>query len=356
MRSFSTMMKPKIVKSKPVVAIAGSTGAVGQEFIKLLEERKFPFSDLKLLASGRSAGKKEKIMGKEYTVQELKADSFDGVDIAFFSAGGSRSRDFAPAAAKSGAVVIDNSSYYRMDPDVPLVVPEVNGKEALGYLKKGIIANPNCSTIIMNMAVWPIHQKVGVERVVVSTYQAASGAGAAAMDELEQQAKDWVAGRPLTKKVFGRQYIFNIFSHNSSMDVASGYNEEEIKMLKETRKIFNDPNIHVSATCVRVPVLRAHCESVNLTLKKPMTPEEARELLSKAPGVTIVDDRVKNLHPEPINASGKDNCLVGRIRVDTSVPGKNMGLALFVAGDQIRKGAALNGIQIAEMLINSKKA
>jgi len=334
-----------------VVAIAGSTGAVGQELLELIKERGFPFSELKLLASARSAGKTQEFMGKSYTIEELGEDSFKDVDIAFFSAGGGRSKEFAPAAAKSGAVVIDNSSAYRMDPDVPLVVPEVNPDAAFDR-PKGIIANPNCSTIIMNMAVWPIHQKVGVDRVVVSTYQAASGAGAAAMDELEQQARDWVADKtkPVTQDIFGRQYVFNLFSHNSDIDPVTGYNEEETKMIKETKKIFSDPNINVTATCIRVPVLRAHCESINLSLKAPLSADEARELLASSEGVSIQDDRAANKHPEPLDASGKDDTFVGRIREDASQP-NNMGLEMFVAGDQIRKGAALNAIQIAELLL-----
>eukprot|EP00512_Aurantiochytrium_limacinum_P006973 CAMPEP_0171525720 /NCGR_PEP_ID=MMETSP0959-20130129/9919_1 /TAXON_ID=87120 /ORGANISM="Aurantiochytrium limacinum, Strain ATCCMYA-1381" /LENGTH=365 /DNA_ID=CAMNT_0012066913 /DNA_START=308 /DNA_END=1405 /DNA_ORIENTATION=+ len=338
------------VSKKPVVAIAGSTGAVGQELLDLIKERNFPFADLKLLASARSAGKTQEFMGKTYTVEELKEDSFEGVDIAFFSAGGGRSKQFAPAAAKSGAVVIDNSSAYRMDPEVPLVVPEVNPEAAFNR-PKGIIANPNCSTIIMNMVVYPLYQKAGVERVVVSTYQAASGAGAAAMEELEQQARDWVDNKtPVTQDIFGRQYIFNLFSHNSAIDLATGYNEEETKMIKETKKIFSDPNIKVTATCIRVPVLRAHCESINLTLKNSLSEDEAREILSKAPGVTVQDDRKANKFPEPLSASFKDDCIVGRIRHDASQP-EGKGLELFVAGDQIRKGAALNAIQIAELLM-----
>jgi len=338
------------VVKKPVIAIAGSTGAVGQELLDLIKERNFPFANLKLLASKRSAGKTQHFMGKDYTVEELTVDSFKDVDIAFFSAGGGQSKKFAPAAAKDGAVVIDNSSAYRMDPDVPLVVPEVNPDAAFNR-PKGIIANPNCSTIIMNMVVFPLHQKVGVERVVVSTYQAASGAGAAAMGELEQQAKDWVAGKsPVTQDIFGRQYVFNLFSHNSNIDLDTGYNEEELKMVHETKKIFNDPNIRITATCIRVPVLRAHCESINVTLKKGMTHDEVRELLSSAPGVTVQDDRVNNKMPEPLDASFKDNCLVGRIRQDLS-QSDNKGIEMFVAGDQIRKGAALNAIQIAELLL-----
>ncbi|GBG29007.1 Aspartate-semialdehyde dehydrogenase [Hondaea fermentalgiana] len=339
------------VSKKPVVAIAGSTGAVGQELLDLIKERSFPFADIKLLASARSAGKTQDFMGKTYTVEELKEDSFEGVDIAFFSAGGGRSKQFAPAAAKAGAVVIDNSSAYRMDPEVPLVVPEVNPDAAFDR-PKGIIANPNCSTIIMNMVVWPLHQKAGVERVVVSTYQAASGAGAAAMEELEQQAKDWVAEKsPVTQDIFGRQYIFNLFSHNSDVDQETGYNEEETKMIKETKKIFSDPNIQVTATCIRVPVLRAHCESINVTLKNSMTEDEARELLANSPGVSVQDDRVANKFPEPLASSFKDDCFVGRIRHDVSQP-EGKGLDMFVAGDQIRKGAALNAIQIAELLMS----
>ncbi len=336
------------MKNPPVVAIAGVTGAVGQEFLRLIEQRKFPFSELRMLASARSAGKTFDYLGKTYTIEELTADSFDGVDIALFSAGGAISKEFGPIAAKAGAVVIDNSSAFRMDPDTPLVVPEVNAEAVRRH--KGIIANPNCSTIIMNVAVWPIHQAVGVERVVVSTYQAASGAGAAAMDELEQQARDWAAGDAITQDIFGRQYIWNLFSHNSDIDPLTGYNTEETKMIKETAKIFGDDDLRVSVTCVRVPVLRAHCESINLTLKKPLDENAARELLAAAPGIRIVDDRVGNRHPEPLAASHEDDVLVGRIRSDAGqAPG--MGLEIFVAGDQIRKGAALNAIQIAELLL-----
>ena len=244
--------------------------------------------------------------------------------------------------------MIDNSSAFRMDPDTPLVVPEVNPQDISKH--KGIIANPNCSTIIMNVPVWPIHQAVGVERVVASTYQAASGAGAAAMAELEQQARDWAEGKPLTQAIFGRQYIWNLFSHNSNIDPETGYNEEETKMIRETHKIFGDHSLRVSVTCVRVPVLRAHSESINLTLKKPLSEAEAREILASAPGVRLVDDREANQHPEPIMASDQDDVLVGRLRADAGQP-KGMGLEMFVAGDQIRKGAALNAIQIAELLL-----
>ncbi|MEX2213028.1 MAG: aspartate-semialdehyde dehydrogenase [Phycisphaeraceae bacterium] len=337
------------------VAIAGVTGAVGQEFLRVLQQRQFPFANLKLLASARSAGKQIEFKGKTYTIEELTADSFKGIDIALFSAGGSISKQFAPAAVEAGAVVVDNSSAFRMVDGIPLVVPEVNAS-AMEHIevgvkgKAGIIANPNCSTIIMNVPVWPLHKAATVKRCVVSTYQAASGAGAQAMAELEQQARQWAAGEEITSEIFKRQYIWNLFSHNSKIDVATGYNEEETKMLKETRKIFGDPNIRITATCVRVPVLRAHCESINLTFARPLMEEEAREILKSAPGVTITDDRVNNRHPEPLDASHKDDVYVGRLRQDVSQePG--YGLDLFVSGDQIRKGAALNAVQIAELLI-----
>lgn len=336
------------MRNPPRLAIAGVTGAVGQEFLAILQQRDFPFAELKLLASARSAGKQITFKGKTYTVEELTEDSFADVDLALFSAGGSISKKFAPIAAAAGCVVVDNSSAFRMDPKTPLVVPEVNPDDIDWH--QGIIANPNCSTIIMNVPVWPLHQAFGVKRVVVSTYQAASGAGAAAMAELEQQARDWANGDPLTQAVFGRQYIWNLFSHNSKIDPATGYNEEETKMVKETRKIFHDDAIRVTATCVRVPVLRAHCESINLTFNKPVTEQQARDIIAAAPGVRIVDDRELNRHPEPLDASGKDDVLVGRIRADLSQePG--YGLDIFIAGDQIRKGAALNAVQIAELLL-----
>ncbi len=336
------------MNNPPRIAIAGVTGAVGQEFLEIIEQRDFPFSSLKMLASARSAGKQQAFKGEAYPIEELTGDSFGDVDIALFSAGGSISRKFGPAAAEAGCVVVDNSSAFRMDQNTPLVVPEVNSGDISGH--QGIIANPNCSTIIMNVPVWPLHQAVGVKRIVVSTYQAASGAGAAAMAELEQQAKDWVAGDELTQDIFGRQYIWNLFSHNSNINPETGYNEEEEKMIKETRKIFHDDSIQVAATCVRVPVLRAHCESVNLTFEKPLSEDEAREILKAAPGVTVMDDRDSNRHPEPLDASHEDDVFVGRIRGDAS-QADGYGLEMFIAGDQIRKGAALNAIQIAEALV-----
>jgi aspartate-semialdehyde dehydrogenase len=300
-----------------------------------------------VLASSRSKGKKITFKGKEYTVEELTKDSFTGIDIALFSAGGSRSKEFAPAAAAAGAVVVDNSSAFRMDPGVPLVVPEIN-PEAI-KMHKGIIANPNCSTIIGIVPVWPLHQVNPVRRMVVSTYQAASGAGAAAMAELEAQSREILDGKKPTCNAFPYQIAFNCFSHNSAMG-PDGYNEEETKMVKETRKIFNCPQMAITATCVRIPVMRAHCESINLEFAEPMTPEEVRELLAKAPGVAVLDDREHNRFPMPIDATGKDDVLVGRIRQDESLPDQR-GISLWVAGDQLRKGAALNAIQIAERLL-----
>ncbi len=329
------------------IAIAGVTGAVGQEFLRIIEQRKFPFASLKMLASSRSAGKKIEFMGKIYTVEELTADSFEGIDIALFSAGGGRSKEFAPAAVKAGAVVIDNSSAFRMDPTVPLVVPEVNADAIAQH--KGIIANPNCSTIIANVPVWPLHKANSVKRMVVSTYQAASGAGQAAMDEMIQQAKEVLAGESVTCNTLRYQLAFNLYCHDSPIG-DNGYNEEEMKMVKETQKIFDCPSVAITCTCVRVPVMRTHCESINLEFTDPITPEQVADLLDTAPGVSILDDRENNRFPMPIDASGKDDCFVGRIRQDESIP-DNRGINLWVAGDQIRKGAALNAIQIAEKLL-----
>jgi aspartate-semialdehyde dehydrogenase len=330
------------------LAIAGVTGAVGQEFLKILEERKFPFDSLKMLASSRSAGKQIEFQGKTYTVEELTADSFAGIDIALFSAGGGRSKEFAPAAVAAGAVVVDNSSAFRMDPEVPLVVPEVN-PEAIAHRPKGIIANPNCSTIIANVPVWPLHRANPVKRMVVSTYQAASGAGMAAMLELEQQSREVLEGKPVTCQALAYQLAFNCYCHNSPTG-PNGYNEEEMKMVKETHKIFSCPEIAITCTCIRVGVLRAHCESINLEFTHPITPDEVRDLLRAAPGVDIIDDPVANRHPMPIDAADKDDVYVGHIRQDESIPDKR-GINLWIAGDQIRKGAALNAVQIAEALV-----
>lgn len=328
------------------VAIAGVTGAVGQEFLNIIAQRKFPFKSLKMLASSRSAGKKMTYLGKEYTIEELTADSFKGVDIALFSAGGSRSKEFAPAAVKAGAVVVDNSSAFRMDPEVPLVVPEINPEAIKKH--KGIIANPNCSTIIANVPLWPLHKANPIKRLVISTYQAASGAGQSAMLEMIQQAKEVLADKPVTCKTLRYQLAFNLYCHDSKIE-PNGYCEEEMKMVKETHKIFSCPDIAITCTCVRVPVMRTHCESINIEFKDAMTPDQVRDLLGTAPGVTIIDDPANNRFPMPLDATGNDNVYVGHIRQDESIPDKR-GINLWIAGDQIRKGAALNAIQIAELL------
>lgn len=329
------------------VAIVGATGAVGQEFLEVLAERNFPIKNLKLLASARSAGKTVRFAGKDYLVEELTKNSFADVKIAFFSAGGSISKEFAPAAVAAGAVVVDNTSAFRMKDGIPLVVPEVNPEQIHKHV--GIIANPNCSTIIMNVPVWPLHKANRVKRVIVSTYQAVSGAGAWGLYELDAQVKAYAGGQPIKKEKFPHQIVNNLFSHNSKVG-DNGYNEEEMKMVQETRKIFADPKIMVSATCVRVPVPRAHSESINIEFERPMTPAQVREILSKAPGVKIVDDPANNYFPMPLEASGQDLVLVGRIRQDISRE-DGRGIDLFVSGDQIRKGAATNAVQIAEKLI-----
>jgi aspartate-semialdehyde dehydrogenase len=329
------------------VAIVGATGAVGQEFLSVLAERNFPIRNIKFLASARSAGKPITFMGKTYTVEELTKDSFKDVRIAFFSAGGSISKEFAPAAVAAGAVIVDNTSAFRMKDGVPLVVPEVNADQI--HKHNGLIANPNCSTIIMNVAVWPLHKANRVKRVIVSTYQAVSGAGAWGLYELEAQLKAFAAGQPVVKEKFPHQILHNVFSHNTKI-AENGYNEEENKMVNETRKIFNDPKIMVTATCIRVPVPRAHSESINIEFERPITPQQVRDILSKAPGVTIVDDPANNHFPMPLEASGQDNVLVGRIRQDISRE-DGRGIDLFVSGDQIRKGAATNAVQIAERLL-----
>jgi aspartate-semialdehyde dehydrogenase len=329
------------------VAVVGATGAVGQEFVRILEQRKFPLDRITFLASQRSAGKKVTFDGREHPIQVLTEQSFKGVDIGLFSAGASISRQFAPIAAKAGAVVVDNSSAFRMEPDVPLVVPEVNPGDIAAH--KGIIANPNCSTIIMVVAVWPLHRVNPVERMVVSTYQAASGAGYQAMLELQEQTRAVLDGRPVTVAKLPQQIAFNLFPH-VDVFLPNGYTKEEMRMVNETRKMFHDDRIQVSATCVRVPVLRAHSEAINLRFARPMKPEQVRELISKAPGVKLVDDVANKRYPMPMEASDGDDVFVGRIRQDISQP-DGRGIELFISGDQIRKGAALNAIQIAERLI-----
>ena len=330
------------------VAIAGATGAVGVEFLRLLEERHFPLSELRLLASARSLGKTMRFQGRDIAVEELTENSFRDVDIAFFSAGGSISKKFAPVAVRAGAVVVDNSSAFRMDPSVPLVIPEINPEAVAGHA--GIIANPNCSTIIAIVPLWPIHKKNRIHRLIAATYQAASGAGAAAMQELVDSTRAHLEDRPYAHTVLPHPYAFNLFSHNSKIDPETGYNEEETKMAKETQKIFGDSMIRVSATCVRVPVLRAHSEALTIECERPITPAEVRQILANAPGVTLVDDTDRNYFPMPKDASGQGNVLVGRIRQDISDP-SGKSIAMFVAGDQLLKGAALNAVQIAEVMV-----
>ena len=325
------------------VAILGVTGAVGREFLSILEQRKFPIAEIKFLASKKSAGQKIRFQDRDVTVEEAAPHSFQGIDLVLSSAGGAVSKELVPHAVKAGAVVVDNTSAFRMDPDVPLVVPEVNPEDIVRH--KGIIANPNCSTIIMVVPLFPLHRRLRIRRIIAATYQAASGAGAKAMHELEKQSREILAGRAPTKEVFPHQIAFNLFSHNSPIK-EGGYCEEEIKMMRETQKIFHDDSIQVVATTVRVPVFRAHSEALFIECEKALALEEVRSILSNAPGVQVVDDREKNYFPMPIEAAGRDDVLVGRIRKD---PSKDNAFALFVSGDQLRKGAALNAVQIAEI-------
>ncbi len=327
------------------VAILGATGAVGTELLELLQSRNFPLADLKLLASPRSAGRTISFQGEELPVEAVSEKSFENVDLVLASAGGSTSKAWAAKAVESGAVVIDNSSAFRMNPQVPLVIPEVNPEAAATH--QGIIANPNCTTILMAMAVWPLHQLQPVQRIVAATYQSASGAGMRAMEELKSQTQAILQGETPPTECFPYPLAFNLFPHNTPLN-EQGYCEEEMKMVNETRKIFNAPQLRVSATCVRVPVLRAHSEAINLEFAQPMSVEKAREVLANAPGVRVVEDWQANYFPMPIDASGRDEVLVGRIRQDLSHP---CGLELWLCGDQIRKGAALNAVQIAELLV-----
>ena len=332
----------------PVVAVVGATGAVGVELIRCLEQRKFPLSRLELFASARSAGKTLPFRGANLIVRELTERSFEGANIALFSAGSGTSKKFAPIAVASGAVVVDNSSAFRMDESVPLVVPEINREAA--HRHNGIIANPNCAAIISIMPLWPIHRRNRVRRLILSTYQSASSAGAAAMAELEASTRAYLAGEPFEPKVLPHPYAFNVFSHNTRVDPATGYNEEETKVIQETRKIFADPSIRISATCIRVPVLRAHCVSMTFECERPIGPHEVRDLLSGAPGIALVDDIERNYFPMPVDASGRDEILVGRIRRDLSDE-SGRSVSMFVAGDQLLKGAALNAVQIAELTV-----
>lgn len=326
------------------VAIVGATGAVGVEMLKVLERRKFPVGKLTLLASARSAGKKLPFLGENVEVQELRDDSFGEVDVALFSAGGSISKHYAPLAVQSGAVVVDNSSAFRMEEHVPLVVPEVNGADIAA--SRGIIANPNCTTAITLMALWPLHQAFGVKRLFASSYQAVSGTGAQAIEELRQQVEALASGKPLEKKVYPHQIAFNVLPHVDSF-LESGYTREEMKMQNEGRRIMHHPGFKASVTCVRVPVYRAHSVAVNAEFERPVSVEKAREVLSLAPGLRLVDDPGRCAYPMPLNCAEQDDCEVGRIRLDCAL---DNGLAFWVAGDQLLKGAALNAVQIAERI------
>jgi len=328
------------------VAVAGATGAVGNQMVLCLEERVFPVKNLRLLASPRSDGKKIKFRGKELTVETLNEKSFEGIDIALFSAGGSVSKEFAPKAVQSGAVVVDNSSAFRMEPDVPLIVPEVNAHAIAGH--KGIIANPNCSTIQMVVILKPLHDYAKIKRVVVSTYQAVSGTGLKAMDELMEQTRSLLSFKETQAKVYPHRIAFNVLPH-IDVFLENGYTKEELKMVNETRKIMEDYSIGITATTVRVPVFFGHSESVNVEFFSAISPDKAREILSEAPGIRVVDDVGKFQYPLAIDAAGQDDTLVGRIRQDESV---EHGLNMWIVADNIRKGAATNAVQIAEILID----
>lgn len=333
----------------PRIAIAGATGAVGIEMLDCLAERNFPFGSIKLLASARSAGKTIPFQGKELTVEELTHDSFSDVDIALFSAGGSISLEYGPSAAKAGAIVIDNSSAFRMDPEVPLVVPEINPAAAKNT-PKGIIANPNCTTIISLMGLFPLHKKFGLKSIIASSYQAVSGSGAAGIEELETQVKALANGEEITEfNVYPKQIAFNVIPH---VDVFQDgdYTKEELKMLNEGRKILELPDLKVTCTCVRVPVYRSHSVSITAQFEKPITPEDAKACFTEAfSGVKLMDDPSSEVYPTPLDTTKKDDCLVGRIRKDAVV---DNALALWVVGDQVKKGAALNAVQIAELLVD----
>jgi aspartate-semialdehyde dehydrogenase len=339
--------------SQPHIAIVGATGAVGIEMLRCLERRNFPVGQLTLLASARSAGKQLLFRGKEYTIKELTSSSFAGVDIALFSAGGGISRDFAPAAVQAGAVVVDNSSAFRMDGSVPLVVPEINAGDAKNH--RGIIANPNCSTAIALMALYPLHQAFGVKRVFASTYQAVSGTGAQAIEELATQSRAWAAEArewdnaklATPPKVYPHQIAFNALPHVDGF-LESGYTKEEMKMENEGRKIMHHPGFHASVTCVRIPVFRSHSIAMSAEFEKPITAEAARVVLKQAAGLDVIDDPALNQYPLALDISGRDNCAVGRIRKDCAMEN---GLAFWVVGDQLLKGAALNAVQIAELLV-----
>ncbi len=327
------------------VAIVGATGMVGHEFIRVLEQRSFPMTSVRLYASDRSHGRKMRIRGEEIEVKETTPDSFKGIDIALFSAGADISKQFSPIAARTGAVVVDNSAAFRMDPEVPLVVPEINPEDIEKH--KGIIANPNCSTIQMVVALYPLHKVNPIKRITVATYQSVSGTGLAAVDELTVQSKLVLEGKKAVPKVYPYQIAFNVLPE-IDVFLENGYTKEEWKLVEETRKIMHAPEIAISATCVRVPVRIGHSEAVQVEFSRPMSPDEARNILSKAPGLTVIDDPSKRAYPYPEMAAGRDDVYVGRIRKDASHPN---GLVLWVVSDNIRKGAALNAVQIAEKLV-----
>lgn len=332
-------------KEKYVVAVVGATGAVGNEMIAVLEERDFPVENIRLFASERSEGILLKFKGQDIPVETLKEESFKGIDIALFSAGAERSKIWAPVAAKSGCVVIDNSSQWRMDPEVPLVVPEVNPHDLKWH--KGIIANPNCSTIQMVVALKPLHDSAKIKRVIVTTFQSVSGTGKKAMDELLQQTVALLNFKDIEIKVYPHQIAFNVLPHIDKF-LENAYTKEEMKMVNETKKIMGDPSIRITATTVRVPVFRGHSESVNIETEKKITAKQAREILSKAPGVVVIDNPEKNEYPLPIYTSGRDEVFVGRIREDESIEN---GINMWIVSDNLRKGAALNAVQIAEELV-----
>jgi aspartate-semialdehyde dehydrogenase len=333
------------MKAKPHVAVVGATGAVGIEMIETLERRQFPVGKLTLLASARSVGKKLKYQGEDVAVQELTRDSFAGVDLALFSAGGSISREFAPLAVKAGCVVVDNSSAFRMDPAVPLVVPEINASDVKTH--QGIIANPNCTTAITLMALYPLHQAFGVRRIFASSYQAVSGTGAKAIEELRRQVSQIVSGNPITRDVYPYQIAFNVIPQVDSF-LPTGYTKEEMKMENEGRKIMHHPSFRASVTCVRVPVYRAHSVAVSAEFEKPVSLDAARAALSQAPGLDVIDEPAKQQYPVPLLTAEKYNCAVGRLRLDCALEN---GLCFWVVGDQLLKGAALNAVQIAEVLL-----
>jgi len=334
-----------LMNKNPNVAVVGATGAVGVEMVKTLEKRNFPVGKLTLLASARSVGNTLTYKGKQVAIAELTKDSFAGVDIALFSAGGSISKEFAPIAAKAGCVVVDNSSHFRMDPSVPLVVPEVNPEDV--KLHKGIIANPNCTTAITLMALYPLHQAFGVKRIFASSYQAVSGTGAKAIEELKNQVQQIVAGQPVTNEVYPYQIAFNVLPQVDSF-LPTGYTKEEMKMENEGRKIMHHPGFKASVTCVRVPVYRAHSIAVSAEFEKPVTAEAARAVLAKAPGLDVLDNPGNKEYPMPLFVAEGYNCQVGRIRKDCAL---DNGLCFWVVGDQLLKGAALNAVQIAEELM-----